>query len=165
MGATKRIAQLLAALTLTVITLAACDGGYDCSIENIAYNRIGFYNTNSYGIEQKFELQHALTVSLMVNGKDSIVVNHIQGADALQLPVSYTHDRDTVIFSYDNTTTDTLYINHENIQYYQSMECGTVMYHKLESIEHTEKFIDSVAIVHNFVNFDSNENVKIYFIE
>ena len=93
------------------------------------------------------------------------MVNHIEFADALQLPVSYTNACDTVIFSYGSSIADTLFVAHENILYYQSMECGTVMYHRIDSVEYTHNLIDSVAIVNKFVNFDDNENIKVYFIE
>ena len=143
--------------------LNSCENGYDCYLENIAYNRIGFYKSDSTDV--KYQLPEVLTVSLMINGKDSIVVNHIEYADALQLPMSYTNECDTVIFGYGNDIADTLFVAHENILYYQSMECGTIMYHKLEDIKHTGILIDSVAIVRDYVKFDANENVRIYFVE
>ena len=62
--------------------LSSCENGYDCYLENIAYNRIGFYKSDSTDV--KYQLPEVLTVSLMINGKDSIVVNHIEYADALQ---------------------------------------------------------------------------------
>ncbi len=143
--------------------LAGCDGGYDCYLENIAYNRIGFYKTGN--AEQKYDFPEELTVSLLVNGRDSIVVNHIKNADALQLPMSYTNTCDTIVFSYSNNIYDTIRFYHENILFYQSMECGTIIYHRLDSIRHTKRFIDSVAIVNDYVKFEANENVKIFFIE
>ena len=143
--------------------LSSCENGYDCYLENIAYNRIGFYKSDSTDV--KYQLPEVLTVSLMINGKDSIVVNHIEYADALQLPMSYTNECDTVIFGYGNDIADTLFVAHENILYYPSMECGTIMYHKLEEIKHTGRLIDSVAIVRDYVKFDANENVRIYFVE
>lgn len=151
-------------LTAVALLFTACDNGYDCNLENTAYNRIGFYS-NQDSITGKYRFPETLTVSLRVNGTDSIVVNHITDADGLQLPMSYTQSCDTVIFGYDNGITDTLYFNHENIPYYQSMECGTVMYHKIEDIAHTSNFIDSVSIEQQYVKFDANENVKIYFVE
>ena len=99
----------------------------------------------------------------MVNGSDSIVVNHIQNADILQLPMSYTNECDTVIFNYGQEITDTIYVRHKNIPFYISMECGTVMYHRIEEVTHTNNLIDSIAIEERNVNFDYNENIKLYF--
>ena len=156
--------KILTFLAIAVMTLTACDNGYDCHLENTAYNRIGFYSSAD-SVTGKYALPETLTVSIMINGTDSILVNHITDTDGLQLPMSYTNSCDTVIFNYNDEITDTLYVAHENILYYQSMECGTVMYHKLDSITHTNRFIDSVSIVQQYVKFDPNENVKIYFIE
>lgn len=150
----------LAAFTIALL-LMSCENGYDCYLENVAYNRIGFYRSDS--TEVKYEFPEALTVSLMINGENTIAVNHIQDTDNLMLPISHTSECDTVIFNYENNITDTLYVQHENIPYYQSMECGVIMYHKLKDIEHTGIYIDSVAIVQENVKFDANENVRIFF--
>lgn len=153
--------------TLTAVLLfliAGCDSGYDCSIENTAYNRIGFYNAEN-GIDEKYEFPDVLNVSMMINGRDSTVVNHITNASELQLPMSYVYECDTILFSYKNNATDTLYVKHENIPYFVSMECGTAMYHRIQEIEHTTAFIDSVVIVNNYINYDNNENVKLYLVK
>ncbi len=150
-------------LVAAAALLAGCDGGYDCYLENIAYNRIGFYKKGN--AEQRYEFPETLTVSLMVNGRDSIAVNHIQDADGLQLPMSYTSQCDTVIFGYANGIADTIRFFHGNILFYQSMECGAIMYHRLDSIRHTSRFIDSVAIAKKYVKFDADENVKIFFVD
>lgn len=162
----KRYKKHIACLaTAMAMTFASCDSGYDCSLENIAYNHIGFYITNEYGGDVSYTHPDAITVSLMVNGRDSIVVNHIQGTKQLTLPMSYTQECDTVILSYSNDVTDTLYVRHSNIPFYQSMECGVIMHHKLLGTSHTDNFIDSVAITNADINFGNNENIKIYFIE
>ena len=162
----KRATTCLIALLAVVCTvLTGCDGGYDCSIENTAYNKIGFYNINAAGVESAYAFPETMTVSLLVNGKDSIVVNHITGTDGLKLPMSYAHTCDTVVFLYENNTTDTLYVKHENIPFFVSMECGTAMYHRLLEVAHTNAFIDSVAITDDYVNFDYDENIKLYLVE
>ena len=161
----ERVFGVAVALLSIATMLTSCESGYDCSLENTAYDRIGFYKMDANGAEKIHAFPEALTVSLVVNGRDSIVVNHIENAEMLQLPMSYTSECDTVIFSYEGDFTDTLYIGHQNIPYYVSMECGTVMYHKLTEIRHTGNLIDSAAIVRNYVKFDHNENIKLYFID
>ena len=146
-----------------LLTLIACDNGYDCSLNNIAYNSIGLYRSNGNG--DRYKLPEPLTVSLTVNGRDSIVVNHIQDTDNLMLPLSYANSCDTVILHFGDIATDTMYIAKENIPYYISMECGTVMYHRLTGAEHTKNFIDSAAIVNNYINFDNNENIRLYLAD
>lgn len=161
----RKFKHILYAALTTLFIFASCEEGYDCGIENVAYNKIGFYCVSDDNKESKYEFPDTLSVSLMVNGIDSIVVNHIFNIDNLKLPMSYTNECDTVIFHYAEDHTDTIYVKHENIQFYISMECGTVMYHKLTGIEHTKNYIDSVVIANKNVKFDYDENIKVYFID
>ena len=164
MGCLKiRIFVLLSAICSLFCT--GCEGGYDCALDNIAYNRVKFYTINEYGKETEYAFPEPLTVSMMVNGRDSIVMNYATNAKELTLPMSYTSNCDTVILNFFDRHYDTLYINHNNIPIYQSMECGVIMHHRLTGTGHTGYFIDSMAIKNATVNFDHNENIKLYFIE
>lgn len=158
----KRISPLIAAIC---IAFCGCDGGYDCSIENTAYNRIGFYNIDSNNLESKYEFPGVLTISMVINGRDSIVVNRIYGTSDLKLPVSYANECDTLTFNYENGAKDTLFVKHENIPYFVSMECGTAMYHRILSVEHTNAYIDSAAIVNDYIDYDYDENIKLYLVQ
>ncbi len=161
--ATCYIAGCLAALCMMLCQ--GCDGGYDCALDNIAYNRIKFYGIDENGTETAYTFPDALTVSMMVNGRDSIVVNHITNAKELTLPMSYTSNCDTVILKFLDRYNDTLYIYHSNTPIYQSMECGVIMHHTITGSSHTTNFIDSLAINTANVNFDHNENIKLYITE
>ena len=156
----KSIGVLLA--TAAMIIVAGCDNGYDCALNNISYNNMGFY-TIADNSEAEYAFPAPLTVSLMVNGKDSVVVNHITEAGEVSLPMSYTQNTDTVVFHYEDALTDSIYISHSNIPYYQSMECGTLMFHKLEDVKHTNVWIEATEIINKNVNFEGHENIKIYF--
>ncbi len=162
-SATKYFFGCLAALLVTLCT--GCDGGYDCALDNIAYNRIKFYNINEKGIETEYAFPEPLTVSMIVNGRDSIVVYHITNAKELTLPMSYTNNCDTVILKFFDKYNDTLFVHHNNIPIYQSMECGVIMHHRLTGATSTSLFIDSLAIKEASVNFDHNENIKLYITE
>ena len=161
----KRTIQRIATLLAAICLITGCEGGYECSLNNIAYNRICFYTADGSGNSEQYALPEILTVKMMINGRDSIVVNHIQGAKEVSLPVSYAKECDTVIFSYEGRTTDTLYVQHTNIPIYQSMECGVIMHHKLTGTAHTRNLIDSMAIKSAEINFNPNENIKLYFVE
>ena len=150
---------------LCCLLCQGCDGGYDCALDNIAYNRIKFYNIDVNGIEKEYAFPDPLTVSMMVNGQKATVVNHMTNAKELTLPMSYTNECDTVILDFYDRYYDTLYIAHYNIPIYQSMECGVIMHHRVTGTAHTDYFIDSMAINNANVNFDYNENIKLYFTE
>ena len=108
------------------------------------------------GKEEAYIYQSPLTVSLMVNGEESVMINHVMNTDRVSLPMSYTQERDTVIFRYDDGLCDSLYIDHTNTPYYQSMECGTLMFHKLEGLKSTNVWIEDAAIVNDIVNFEGD---------
>lgn len=160
----KRITNYLTfiATLLCIVATTGCDNGYDCTLNNTSYDNIVFY-TYEEGKEVPYNYPAPLSVSLMVNGKDTIIINHISGAGEASLPMSYTQDCDTVIFHYNDGLCDSLYISHSNTPYYQSMECGTLMFHKLEGLKFTNVWIENATIVNENVNFEGNENIKVYF--
>lgn len=153
---------ILIATAICFAAVAACDNGYDCELNNTSYDNIGFYTIEN-GKEVAYTNPQPLTVSLMINGKDSIMINHITDADRVSLPISYTQDCDTVIFHYADEFSDSLYISHTNSLYYQSMECGTLMFHQISDLKHTNTWIENAVIANKDVNFNGNENIKIYF--
>lgn len=162
---TFRKSILLGIIVACVTLLGSCDSGYDCGIEKTSYNRIRFYNIDENGIEKEYKFPEYLTVSLIINGRDSIVINHLVDASELKVPMSYKNECDTLVFSYENSATDTLFVNHEDIPYFISMECGLAMYHRLHNVAHTKAFIDSLSIINDYVNFENNENIKLYLVQ
>lgn len=159
----KNIAiTIVALLAVGLAAITGCDKGYDCELDNTSYDNIAFYTIED-GKEEAYIYQSPLTVSLMVNGEESVMINHVVNTGNVSLPMSYTQERDTVIFRYDDGLCDSLYIDHTNTPYYQSMECGTLMFHKLEGLKSTNVWIEDAAIVNDIVNFEGHENIKIYF--
>lgn len=157
----KHIAATLAAI-ITLLSIAGCDTGYDCNLNNTSYENIGFY-TNDGEQEEPYTNPEPLSVSLMINGAATLVVNNITDAAGVSLPMSYTQAEDTVVFNYHDDTCDSLYVKHTAHPYFQSMECGVLMFHKIEDIRSTNVWIEDVKVVNKNVNFEGNENIKIYF--
>ena len=153
-------------LTLLLALFVSCDNGGDCKINNVSYYRVKFYSINSEtGLEQNTQFPDQISVSLVVNGTDSTVVNHVTDATDLALPMSYTNSCDTVLIEFGSIEIDTLFVNHTNIPYFISMDCGMGMYHDITSVEKSGSLIDSVAVVYSHINFDRNENLKVYIAE
>lgn len=163
----KKTIYIALLLFFSIATLAGCDNGGDCSIYNVAYYRTIFYSaTNSDDEqEQKYTFPETIDISLVVNGKDSTIVNHLSQATEVALPMCYTQECDTVILHIGESSIDSLYVQHTNIPMFLSMDCGTAMFHNITDIRHTNNYIDSIAIVHPYVDFNAHENVKIYIIE
>lgn len=153
-------------LILLLSLFVCCDNGGDCKINNVSYYRAKFYTLDSEtGQENNTQFAEPINVSLVVNGKDSTIVNHLTDATDLALPMSYTNLCDTVLIEFGDIATDTLFVHHTNIPYFISMDCGVGMYHEITEVNSVGQFIDSVAVIHSYINFDSNENIKIYITE
>ena len=162
----RHISAILTAIVLFIT--ASCDNGADCNINNVAYNRIQLYSAIADGdtiVSGKYSYPDTLTVKLVVNGNDSIIVNRLVGASELQLPICFTQECDTLVFEYSGADNDTLYIEHTNIPYFVSSDCGMAMYHHVTGLRHTNNLIDSAAINEPLIDFDWHENIKLYIIE
>ena len=166
---TIRIMQKSAAILTMLLTMmiASCENGTDCNINNVSYNRIQLYGMNELQdtLNEKYSYPDTLTVKLLINGNDSIIVNKLVGASELQLPVSYTHECDTLIFEYSGNIDDTLYVEHSNLPFFISTDCGMAMFHNVTGLRHTRNLIDSAAINESLINFEWHENIKLYIVE
>lgn len=156
-----------ALIMLLTLAMAACDNGTDCNINNVSYNRIQLYSVGESEniVDGVYSYPDTITVKLMINGRDSIVANRLVGASELQLPVSYTNECDTLVFEYSDGIDDTLYVEHSNIPYFVSTDCGMAMFHHVTGLRHTRNLIDSAAINEPLINFDWHENIKLYIVE
>ena len=78
--------------------------------------------------------------------------------------MSYYSNNDTIIITYSSISNkDTLYINHSSYTHVDLPECGTARFHTLKDIHATDIGINNVEIVDASVNYEGNENIKIYF--
>jgi len=102
-------------------------------------------------------------LALLVNRVQGILLNRKLGAERVELPFSFTAVRDTFFFHYSARLSDTVWVEHQNLPYFSSMDCGTVMHHKIVGITSTTHLIDSVQVVTPEVTNMLKENVKIYF--
>lgn len=146
--------------------MTGCDNGGDCKIYNTAYYRTLFCSTDAItGEEIPYTFPEPVDIRLIVNGNDSLVMNNMTSNTEIALPMCYTQECDTLLLEFGSIVTDTLFVEHTNIPYFISMDCGTGMYHNITGLRHTNNFIDSAAIIHPFINFDANENIKLYIAE
>lgn len=100
---------------------------------------------------------------LQVTREEELILNRKTGATGLEVPFSYTATTDTFFLRYSAQVRDTLWVTHENLPYFTSMDCGTVMHYKLTDVKSTHHLIDSLEIVNKDVTNNLKTNVKIYF--
>jgi hypothetical protein len=100
-------------------------------------------------------------VSLVGEGKiDSIYRN--QSISELFMPLDFSSDTTSFVISAE-TLKDTIRFVHQRELNYISGDCGYIFNFEIDTILHTEAFIDSVSIAYPFVKYgESNENIKLY---
>lgn len=95
---------------------------------------------------------------------DTILVNKAAGRSYVQIPMSYYNTEDTLIFNYSSISrNDTIVVGHTSHPYVDLPECGSHQFHELTSINTTDAAIDRIEISNSHVNYEGNENIKIYF--
>lgn len=95
---------------------------------------------------------------------DTVLVNNLIEGGGLNLPMSYYASVDTLVFHYKKILLpDTVYVFHEGYTHVETPECGAYRFHNLKEIKTTDRCIDRVEILNPSVNFEKNNNVRIYF--
>ena len=95
---------------------------------------------------------------------DTILINSLVNATKMSVAMSYYNRVDTLILNYRKILLpDTLYLFHDGYTHVETPECGSYRFHNLSDIRATYRCIDRVEIVNPTVNFNGEENVKIYF--
>ncbi len=109
-------------------------------------------------------VEQGYTESVQEVRKDTILLNKSNTLSSVKLPMSYNNTSDTLIFHYGSILAkDTVILQHTPYPYVEMPECGSYMFHVLTGIRSTEAGIDHVEIVNPNVNYEGQENVKIYF--
>lgn len=149
--------KVLSVLMLALVTFGSCDS-IDCTLYNTVSLRCAFYSEG-----KTVKLTDTLTVSTL--GTDSILINRMVGASALELPLSYSQEQDIIVlhvYGQEYEMRDTLWIEKTNTTHFESPDCPTAMFHQIMSVEHTGNFIDSISITRSLVDYDQTENIRIH---
>lgn len=95
---------------------------------------------------------------------DTILINKAANKQYLQVPMSYFNKVDTLLLRYGAILLpDTIYVEHESYPHVDIPECGSYRYHTIKDARATGNAIDHIEIANPTVNYDQNENIKIYF--
>ena len=151
-----------------IIGAASCTSN-DCPLNNTVSLVCGFYSS---GDGSAISIADTLTVTL----RDSIILNRSQKTGVVNLPMSYSGETDTLVFIYSpaesgKSIADTILVSKTNQAHFVSLECGTSVFHTITDVSHTLHMtdkdhryaIDSIVVSNPNVNFDGQENLKIYY--
>lgn len=144
------------------LAVAGCDS-VDCSLQNVVLCHYAFYDSHT---GQAIKLTDTLTITAA--GTDSVLFNRGVGKQEVSLPMSYGRDADTLTFSItgpDYATGVTLEVKKVNTPHFDSPDCPSNMFHYLTEVNvmGASYVVDSVIISKPTVNYDTAENIQIYF--
>ena len=126
----------------------------DCPVNNVVATRYRFYNTDG----DSLILMDTLSVtSVRKDGTDTLILNRNVGKASFQLPISYSHPEDILVFNVYNGTMsvwDTVWVKKDDIPHFESVDCNASFFHKITGIRHTTNFIDSIVINNPTVDYD-----------
>lgn len=144
---------------LLTLSLGSCDT-VDCSLNNTVFCYLSFYD----GGGQKVALKDTLSVTAY--GTDKVLFNRGVGKSDVAIPMSYYNDADTLVFTLwgnDYRTSSTVVVDKKNIVHFESPDCPVNMFHDITAAGVLRgKMIDSVKVVKPSVNYQRDENIRIY---
>lgn len=158
----SRQGKAIMAAMLMAGCMSACDT-VDCSLENIVLCRYGFYDSQT---GKSIAVTDTMTIT--AEGTDSVLFNKGMGKTGVQLPMSYGRDADTLHFTFTGdgySNSMSLQVIKENSLHFDSPDCPTNMFHRLKEVNVLGMcyIVDSVIISKPTVNYETAENIKIYF--
>lgn len=150
--------SIIIAMLLTLLT-GACDS-VDCSLNNTVFCYISFYN----GEGQKVAISD--TLSIYAHGTDQVLFNRGVGKSDIAIPMSYYNEEDTLTFMVWNNEYSLeaeIAVNKTNTEHFESPDCPAKMFHNINyAYIYGGNIIDSVVVVKPSVNYQRDENIRIY---
>ncbi|MCF0199699.1 MAG: hypothetical protein HUK02_10330 [Bacteroidaceae bacterium] len=147
-------------LPAAVGLLMGCES-IDCTLNNVVLCHYSF--ANHLGQDISFGGQLTITAE----GTDSVLINRLTNAKGFSLPMSYVNDADTLVLTLqdgDSQFQTRIYIEKQNTPHFESPDCPAVMFHHITAVGcDADGIVDSLTITKASVNYQSDENVKIYF--
>ena len=80
----------------------------------------------------------------------------------MNLPLSY-NSKTTYVIHYNEKMKDTIVVEHTNIPYLENIDCGTMMFYKVNNFSYTTNALDSIVMVNPDINNEEKINFNIYF--
>ncbi len=148
-------------LAVTAIILGSCSST-DCPLNNVVQCHYTFYSS-----ETKKAVAYTDTLSVVT--ADSVVLNKLVNSQTFALPISYGMAEDTLHFQFrtpERTDNTRIIVTHTNTPHFVSLECGTSYFHQITRVttssDSSSPIIDSVIVSNKDVNYNQNENIRIY---
>lgn len=142
-----------------ILLLVACES-YDCTL----YNYVGMYGAfDREGTAVR--INDTLTITSGKSGP--VLLNRSVNTASINLPLSYWQDEDTLVFSIkgdEYLLIDTVWVKKSNEVHYESPDCATTLFHTIQDVRTTHKFIKSITVIRSSVNYETTTNLQIHLL-
>lgn len=140
-------------LSIAAVMMVACSS-IDCPVNNTVATLYNILDADG----QLLELSDTITVtSLRQDGTDTTLLNKLVASSEFNLPISYSHPEDILVFNIykDSVSTmDTVWIKKDDFPHFESVDCNATFFHQLTSVRYTTNGIDSIVINNPSVDYD-----------
>ena len=149
-------------ILLIAVVLMACSGSKTCQIADDIALQIGFYSDSIDSAGNRVEYVKPIdSITVQGIGSDSILYNNTKNATSISLPLHNTLTTTSYALIV-NGMPDTLTVNHQNNDFFVSMECGCFTYHVIEDVTETANLFDSVAYINFDIGRTQTENIRLF---
>lgn len=122
------------------------------------------YLTITSEVQRNDLITSGYTETIIQSRRDTILANKCYGRSSIKIPMSFSNEADTLIFNYSSISrNDTIIVKHKSFTFVDLPECGSYQFHELNNVTSTDAAINHIEIYNPKVNYDGNENIKIYF--
>lgn len=111
-----------------------------------------------YDTLESGEIKEVLVEDSVIN---DTIINKDSKLSTFKVPLSY-YDKTTFIIDYDGKQKDKIEITHTNKPYFMNIDCGTMMFHEVTGVSHSNG-IDSIVTINPNIDNYEKENFKIYY--
>ena len=153
-------------LTYNLLLNTSCSS-INCPVQNT----VAVYYAVGYDDELGDRVTETLDDTLWIwtqrsNGTDTLLLNRGTKLQKFQLPMSYQHPEDMLVFVIVDTvqvmTLDTVWIKKDDIPHFESVDCAAHFFHRITDVRSTHYRIDTIAIKEPSVTY--NQSVTNFLI-
>ena len=144
----------LLSLVSVGVFLASCSS-IDCSVNSLVRTQYQFTSSDGNALTL---LDSLSVVTTTKDGKDTTILNKGVNISTFQLPISYSHPEDILVFQFSGSnglsTADTVWVKKNDYPHFESVDCNAIFFHQLTDVRYTRNCLDSIVIKNPSVTND-----------
>lgn len=134
--------------------MASCSS-IDCSVNSLVRTQYQFTDSDGNALTL---LDSLSVVTTTKDGKDTTILNKGVNISTFQLPISYSHPEDILVFQFSGSkglsTPDTVWVKKNDYPHFESVDCNAIFFHQLTDVRYTRNCLDSIVIKNPSVTND-----------